>query len=197
MARKICEVCGKRAVGTTGEDPLSAKHSNLCGLCYDEAGWENTHNDAGHKHILELLEDVEYGKTSHKTEAEYLAWKKEQDEEISGCWICFPELNKAQNWKAKTKGTKKAQGFRRTQLNHKYMCTHPQTPKARRTCKNAFWAGVKAMVTTGKLTEDQAWEHCIKALQAPPVKKPTPFTVAPKGHVGVGSKSLKAIKEGK
>jgi hypothetical protein len=190
MARKVCEVCNERAVGTTGEDPMSAKHSDLCGLCYDEAGWENTHGDAGHDGILAKQEALSDSGLS-----------PEEQDEISGCWICFPKLNKAQNWKPGKKGTKK-QGFRRTQLNHKEMCTHAQTPKARRTCKNAFWAGVQVMVTTGKLTEDQAWEHCIKALvkgggiTGTPAKKPTPFTVAPKGHVGAGNKSLKSIKAG-
>jgi hypothetical protein len=166
MARKLCNVCGKR--------PAANFTNGQCDPCDQEGGWENTHNDGDHETVQESLEDVEYGKTNHKTEAEYLAWLKVQREEVAGCWICYPELNLAQKEpKAKKTGAAKTQGFRRTQLNHKEMCTHAQTSKARRTCKNAFWAGVQAMVITGGLTEDQAWEHCIKALVKPVAKDDT------------------------
>jgi hypothetical protein len=186
MARKLCNVCGKR---------YAANFTNgQCDPCDQEGGWENTHNDGDHETVQESLEDVEYGKTNHKTEAAYLAWLKEQRAEVAGCWICYPELNLAKKEpKAKKVGAAKAQGFRRTQLNHKEMCTHAQTPKARRTCKNAFWAGVQAMVTTGKLTEDQAWEHCIAALVKPAPKAPT-MTVVPRGPKGGVINKLKEAK---
>lgn len=176
MARKLCTVCGIRNAATTnGHD-----FNDICDPCFQEGGWENTHNDAGHPMSLSV-NDMEAMKAAG-TWDEYL-------EETSDCWICHPELNLAKK-PAKAK-VAKVQGFRRTQLNHKNMCTHAQTPKARRTCKEAFWAGVKVMMTEGKLTEDQAWEHCIKALTSP---KPAKLTVVPLGPKGGVINQLKASK---
>jgi hypothetical protein len=173
MARKLCIICGIRK-GTTanGKD-----FSDQCDPCHQEAGWENTHSDGNHGAFD--LEDL----------------TAKQAEEVDGCWICFPELNLAKK-PAKAIGAKKAQGFRRTQLNHKDMCTHAQTPKARKTCKEAFWAGVKVMVADGGLTEDQAWEHCIKNLSAAQAiePKPTKWTVAPRGPKGGVINQLKATR---
>lgn len=131
MARKLCIICGIRK-GTTanGKD-----FADMCDPCYQEAGWENTHSDGDHEGII--AGDVVYGTTTHKTRAAFEAWLKEEQE---GCWICFPELNLAKK-PAKAQPATKEQGFRRPQLNHKGHA-HPQTPKARRECKAAFWAGV-------------------------------------------------------
>jgi hypothetical protein len=64
-----CNVCEKRRAmkGTNGQ----------CEPCFEEGGWENTHNDAGHA-------DFDLAKLTEK-----------QAEEVFGCWICYPELNKA------------------------------------------------------------------------------------------------------
>lgn len=64
-----CNVCGTRraARDTNGQ----------CAPCFEEGGWENTHNDAGH------------------AEFNLAALTEEQAEEVFGCWICYPELNKA------------------------------------------------------------------------------------------------------
>jgi hypothetical protein len=184
MKAKICNVCNLRTIGTKGSDPMSARIAGLCGLCMDEGGWENTHNDSDHDTILESLEDVEYGKTNHKSEAEYLAWKKAQENEIDGCWICYPALNEAANWKpgkAKNTPASKATYVRRTQLNHKGH-GHPQTPKARRECKEAFWAWAASTDGPKDLTEEHfaAWGM--------PVVKPAPaklhvLPLGPKGGV--------------
>jgi hypothetical protein len=77
----LCGVCGKRRIGTTGQDPKSAKLADLCGLCFDEGGWENSHSDSNHDGILSTPE-------ADRT--------PEQLAEIDGCWICFPQLNLAQ-----------------------------------------------------------------------------------------------------
>jgi hypothetical protein len=214
MARIMCNVCGIRAGKTGSKGSEISSHADMCNYCFEEGGYENQHSDHNHDAIRAEVDD------KGGDPATYLG--KHDLEELdfmSDCWICYPELNLAQQPASKQAGKPKAQGERRTQLNHKEMCTHAQTPKARRTCKNAFWAGVQVMVTTGKLTEDQAWEHCIKALSTDQaanataqadewVKVPgtkveastktnkTRFTVAPKGHVGVGGKSLKAVKAG-
>jgi hypothetical protein len=190
MAAKTCPICDIRKMYTGDANGEKAPQlSEMCNPCYAEGGWENTHSDSNHDNILELLEDVEWGKTTHETKAEYYAWKKECEAEISGCWICFPELNMAKK-PAKIKkaptGTK-APVFRRTQLNHKSMCLHAQTPKARRTCKNAFWVGVAAIMAQDKLSEDLAWEQAIKVLVAAnttPEPKPTTWNVVPLGKKG-------------
>lgn len=65
-----CNVCGKRR---------AVKSINgQCEPCFEEGGWENTHNDAGH------------------SEFDLGALTEEQAEEVHGCWICYPELNRAQ-----------------------------------------------------------------------------------------------------
>jgi hypothetical protein len=169
MAKAICNVCGKRRVGTTGQDPLSAKIAGMCGLCMDEGGWENTHNDCGHDEPTIRTPEL-----------------------IEGCWICHPELNEAANWKpgkAKTAPASKATYVRRTQLNHKGH-SHPQTPKARRTCKEAFWAW--AASTDGP--KDLTREH-FAAWGMPVVKTATAklhvLPLGPKGGV------INQLKKGK
>lgn len=133
--RNLCNVCGKRTVGSGGRqyDTQSAASLGMCGPCDSEGGWENTHSDWGHEEILA------------KPEAERTA---EDLENIDGCWICFPELNMAQKeHKPRTSkgstGTRKVTS-RRPQLNHRTQCLHPQTPEARRECRKAFWAAEAA-----------------------------------------------------
>lgn len=128
MANKMCNVCGKRRVGSGGTsyDTASAALNGLCGPCDMEGGWENTHSDWGHDAngpVAEANDEEEHGKR------------------VKGCWICYPELNMAQvepKAKAKAKTTKEASA-RRKQLNHRTQCTHPQTPAERRKCREAFW----------------------------------------------------------
>jgi hypothetical protein len=185
MARKLCIICGiRKGTMVNGKD-----FADQCGPCHEEGGWENTHSDGSHDTITkERAEGVVH-----------TGWElDEYNGSMQSCWICKPELNLAKK-PAKAKAAKKVQGFRRTQLNHKEMCTHAQTPKARRTCKNAFWAGVQAMVTEGKLTEDQAWEHCIKALVKPAQTEAKPTKAATYTLVSTGPKhgvvkQLKAAK---
>lgn len=185
MARKVCTVCGIRK-GTTanGKD-----FADMCDPCYQEAGWENTHSDGDHDNIN--AGNVVYGMTTHKTEEAFQAWLKEERE---GCWICFPELNLAKK-SAKAQPTTKKQGFRHPQLNHKGHA-HPQTPKARRECKAAFWA----QTTMNSYSTDQlvqamvAWD----AKQAPQTEpKPTKapgYTLVSTGPKHGVVKQLKAAK---
>lgn len=76
----MCGVCGKRrsytGKGTGVEDAPRA--SDLCNFCFTEGGWENAHSDSAHEGILVVA-------AADRTE--------DQNLEISGCWICFPDLN--------------------------------------------------------------------------------------------------------
>lgn len=75
-APKLCAICGKRRpTSKNGKD-----FRDQCDPCHVEAGWENTHGDGGHAAILAI-------DPPDRT--------AEQGHEIAGCWICFPELNRA------------------------------------------------------------------------------------------------------
>lgn len=180
MKAKICNVCGKRRVGTSGQDPMSARIAGLCGLCMDEGGWENTHNDSGHDEINKTPDD------------QLTAEQLKEKEWASECWICHPELNEAANWKPKAKTAPtsktpaaKATYVRRPQLNHKGH-HHPATPKARRTCKEAFWAW--AASTEGP--KDVTQKH-MDAWGQPKPDKLHVLPLGPKGGV------INQLKKGK
>jgi hypothetical protein len=184
MAAKLCNVCEKRRVGTTGEDPVSAKHSGMCGLCYDEGGWENTHTDRGHESFR-----TEDGTID-------LTLADEDGTPLKHCWICNPAANEAATWKPGKKGVKKAKGFRRPQLNHQGH-SHPQIPAARRACKEAFWTMVKVTeckdVAAAMAKWDTRFDAYGKAVAVAP--KPAKLHVAPlgpKGGVMAGAAVVKA-----
>jgi hypothetical protein len=82
---------------------------SACEPCETEAGYENEHSDG-------KCGGVEGGR----------------------CWICLPELNRAQATYVKQE-RKGHHSPRRPQINHR-ACSHAQTPLARRTCRKAFWA---------------------------------------------------------
>lgn len=190
MARKNCTACNIRK----GTDVNGFSFKDMCDPCYQEGGWENTHSDGDHEGII--AGTVIYGTTTHKTEAEFEAWLKEERE---GCWICYPELNLAQK-PAKATGPK-VQGTRRPQLNHKGH-SHPQTAKARRVCKAAFWSSLTPVSNTST-TEQlaaamQAWNFTCDAQGVIPAKKETTeWTVAPRGPKGGVINQLKAAKPAK
>lgn len=123
MAAKMCNVCGTRRVGSGGKryDVQSAAAIGLCGPCDEEGGWENTHSDEGHDN---------YGPDSPAGDEQPF---------MAGCWICHPELNEAKR-PVKAGSTKGHNSPRRKQLNHRTQCKHPQTPAARRACREAHWA---------------------------------------------------------
>lgn len=156
MAAKLCNVCGKRRIGTGGGDESV---EGLCNPCATESGWENTHGDHDHDGIA--AGEVVYGLTTHKTEADFQAWLEVEKSYMEHCWICHPELNLAQKPVKASTGARK-QGFRRPQLNHKGH-SHPQTPAARRACKAAFWAamgGTANVASNGQLGKAMAeWNH--------------------------------------
>lgn len=164
MARKLCENCGirKQYTGSKGIEQAPSL-SESCNYCYEAAGWENTHNDEGH----------------------------DENEVVSGCWICHPELNLAK-LPAGKKGTEpKVQGDRRAQLNHKGH-SHPQTPAARKACKEAFWAAIKVSKTTDPALVGQLmaeWNH-----QCDNNGKTATWKVVPLGPKGGVINQLKATK---
>lgn len=183
MAAKLCNVCGKRRVGTTGEDPASAKHSGMCGLCYDEGGWENTHQDNNHEAIKQFGPQTDYEVS-------------EQDDFMVNCWICHPELNLAQTWKGGTKGGTKKQSARRPQLNHKGH-KHSGTPAARRACKAAFWAEMaKSGITPANISAlpFAEWDYDCTPQGKPWPSKPAKMTVVPRGPKGGVINKLKEHK---
>jgi hypothetical protein len=72
-AKNMCVICGiRRGSSKNGRD-----YRDQCDPCHQEAGWENTHSDAGHIHL------------------DLGALTEEQAAEVYGCWICYPELNLA------------------------------------------------------------------------------------------------------
>lgn len=106
MNAKTCEICKKRPAAplkTRQAEGMSAD-MDFCVPCFEEAGWENTHSDDGH----EGFESLTVRKSVFNTKAELEAWKANVREEIKGCWICNPELNKAQREYAPRTGTSRA-----------------------------------------------------------------------------------------
>lgn len=83
-AKSLCVVCSRRPRSTKAQRRAEgiggSDFADICIPCYRESGWENTHSDAGHAEILAQPE-------SERT--------IEEQDEIRGCWICFPELNEA------------------------------------------------------------------------------------------------------
>lgn len=76
----ICNVCDKRR---------ASKNSNgMCEPCYEEGGWENTHDDANHAEIAEIIEHAGHDQLNESDKAEVV--------NMAACWICHPELNRAQ-----------------------------------------------------------------------------------------------------
>lgn len=166
MARKLCSICKLRTVGTGGgRDLQQARAMGYCGPCMDEADWENVHNDDDHEGVLRG--DVVWGMTTHKTKAEFTKWMNERKVETKDCWVCHPELNLATDRtpKAERKGHRSP---RRPQMNHR-ACNHPQTPKARRECRNAFWKAQAGDHTEGKfdLTTAEGLDEMVLAEPKP------------------------------
>lgn len=179
MAAKLCNVCETRRpyTGSKGLD-VAPQGSGMCNYCYEEGTWENSHNDEGHGE----------------------GWFQGDPQWTSGCWICHPELNLAQQGKGTT-GAVKVQGTRRPQLNHKGH-SHPQTPAARRACKKAFWTvrGAQGVTpTTVEAKHFAAWDfNCDGHGKPLPVETVKPadgwVSVAPRGPKGGVINQLKAGK---
>ena len=96
MARKVCEICSTRPVGSgTGDQDATGAY---CNPCYTEGGWENTHNDGGHDAILAKIADKKRLTANQKAETAHM----------TGCWICHPELNEAKKAYTVRQGTSRA-----------------------------------------------------------------------------------------
>lgn len=167
---KCTEGCG-RVAGVNG----------LCEPCEDYGMWENSHEDEGHDN---------YGPDSPAG--------PEQDF-MKDCPVCHPELDPRN---IKTKVNKpvvgKATYTRRPQLDHTKH-HHPQTPAARRACKNAFWAVRKEQDITPVNVEAKhfaAWDfNCDgrgKQIPIETVKPGSGWNVAPLGPKGGVGASVKA-----
>ena len=188
MAATMCNVCGKRRGKTGSKGTETSPHHDMCNYCYEEGGWENTHSDYAHETIKMQLANGELEK-----------WAKDELPNMETCWICHPELNLAQKpaSKAASTGSKK-QGVRRPQFNHKGH-SHPQTPAARRACKEAFWA----QTTVNSYSADQlavaqdAWNYSCDGFgkPLPEAKKGGWVGVAPLGPKGGTGASVKAAGE--
>lgn len=112
MARKMCDVCGNRAVGTgkvSGyEDPQYSREQGMCNPCGDEGQMSIAHLN-GHESISE-------------------------DE----CWYCHPELDETQKEiKVRTGHTNTVARSHNSHAGH----THPVSPKARAICRKSIAAG--------------------------------------------------------
>jgi hypothetical protein len=135
MARKICSLCNTRPVGSgPGHDQAHATSMGYCNPCLTEADCENGHSDYGHDAIAEFEKDGDITHIEGFT-ADQLELEQQRMDE---CWVCHPELNAAQGTYVKQE-RKGHHSPRRQQINHR-ACKHAQTPKARRDCRNAYWA---------------------------------------------------------
>ncbi len=191
MAAKLCNVCNTRRVYTGTKGTETAPHlSEMCNYCFEEGGHENTHSDYGHDRIAAIVAAEGTGALSEGDTAELSS--------METCWICNPKLNLAQQAKGTT-GTKKTQGTRRPQLNHKGH-SHPATPAARRACKLAFWASLTPVVNVSSNEQlaavMQVWDHSCDGFGKVVVKetKPASWTVVPRGPKGGVINQLKASK---
>lgn len=77
---KRCVSCKVRPQLKPGE-PNFSYGPESCGPCYEEGGWENTHSDYGHDETSETVVAEGADESGHR---------------VTGCWICYPELNLAQ-----------------------------------------------------------------------------------------------------
>ena len=169
MAAKLCNICGIRRVYTgTGPGVDLATGHDMCNYCFTEGGWENEHEDNDHITAVSVMD----------TEDPAIVAKLK---EAAGCWICHPNLNLAQKYKKASTGPK-TQGARRQQFNHKGH-NHPQTPAARRACKNAFWAlADKLKLPVKEVGEAMAaWDCSLDGHGKPVAPKTATWHVAPKG----------------
>jgi len=167
MARKLCDVCSTRPVGYGyNEDMPHTIQMGYCGPCMTEAEWENRHNDEGH----------------------------EPNEMDHQCWFCHPELNEASKTYTKRE-TKGHHAARRPQLSHGG-CYHEQAPKARRECRNAFWATGSTDRASFADFSNKAW------LDAGYVVKDGMWVLAPKvkakelGAMNLGELRQEAVRRG-
>lgn len=121
MTAKLCIVCNtRRPSRNNGRD-----FADMCGACYQESGWENTHSDGNHDGIQAVIENKGIDGLSPADASEL--------PHMDGCWICHPELNLATR-PAKTGHTNTAtKGVHRSHA----ACAHPRTPKDRAACRKA------------------------------------------------------------
>jgi len=109
---KRCVTCKIRPITKEVKGP------EVCDVCYEYAGWENTHSDHGHDDPEGMApEDIEL---------------------LEICPVCNPELDKRFEAKPQTGHTNTA-----THSRHPHTgCSHPATPKERAACRKAnHWDG--------------------------------------------------------
>lgn len=105
-----CTECARPLNARNNADVVLGTHGydDVCSVCYEGWGWENTHNDNGHDTL------------------------PEDDDERVGCWVCYPELRTYAS--AKKAHLERVTG--RTNMSHA-ACDHAKTPKARAACRKA------------------------------------------------------------
>jgi hypothetical protein len=176
MAAK-CNVCNIRRPKTGSKGTETSPHNDMCNYCWEEGGMENQHSDSGHDTIAKLV----------ASGAQLTDYAKGELAFMEGCWICHPELNLAKlPAKAATGTTKKEQGFRRPQLNHKGH-SHPATPAARRACKALFWAELAKQGRgwdVATLADFTKWDAKLDGFGKPVAPAPAKLTVVPRGPKG-------------
>lgn len=88
-----CEICNTRPQMTAKQRREHGVNLPYCDPCLTEGEWENTHSDWGH---------------DAKSETIVPAGDDENGHRVEGCWICFPELNRASENYTERTGTSRA-----------------------------------------------------------------------------------------
>lgn len=198
MAAKLCIICHVRRPKTGSKGLETSDQDDVCNYCYEEGGHENSHSDNDHASLAKRLAKMPKGAYP---EDYFDKYEVEELNFMQACWLCHPELNLAKQPVKAASTAKKTQGDRRPQFNHKGH-RHPQTPAARRACKEAFWAQTTVnSYSADQLSAAQAeWDYdCDGHGKLLPKKKESakPATwakVTPRGPKGG---VIKQLKEGK
>lgn len=83
-----CTICNLRPINRAAMRENGTPDFDCCEPCLTEANWENTHSDNGH--------DID-GPESDDAMAPNVR--------VNGCWVCYPELNRASASYVMTKGS--------------------------------------------------------------------------------------------
>lgn len=98
--RTACTICLLRPAASPATRSAAGMTSDMkyCVPCFDEAGWENTHNDGNHEGIAEKVAAKKRLTPNQKAEQATMA----------DCWICHEELNEAKKGYTPRQGTSRA-----------------------------------------------------------------------------------------
>lgn len=119
MARKLCTDCGERPQDPTVIGP------ELCTVCLDYAGWENTHSDHAHDRIDTLT----LANTIFTRQAKLDQYIAETKADMTVCPVCNPDLDRRYTKKSGHTNT------RAHSWNSHAGHGHAKTPAARAECR--------------------------------------------------------------